>query len=539
MRQSGQAYRGPDRRRVGRATEGSVGWIRTISVVVLIATLGAAGWAFVFGDVVGLPTTGPGVATLRVAAAAVVVVVGLLLLRLAALAGTAAPRLVGVGALLLGAVAVAEIPAVVGDGAASVALRAAGMLPAVGLAAAAVAWPAVDTGLRTRRVLTVGVGTGAAVLGVVGAAMAAVPGGAGNLALSALVVAAATAAAGWLLAVALARRHRVLAVAGLLLLGWAVAELPLAVPTLTAATPALELLRLLAVTTVVVTVVDCLEAAFVAQRSALLRTEQDRAAVEQELQRRRDFEEERAHEANSALKSIDAASALLVRYHDSLGDGWQALSDGIRNEVQRLQHLVDSGSQSAEPETVDLAELVHAEAALARQAGTTVNVAVTEGIEAFAERQAVSSILHNLLDNARVHAPGAQVTIAADPPQPQDSEVELRVVDDGPGLPAGAGDELFARGWQGNGERGTGLGLYLARALAERGGGALWAADALGGGAAFVLRLPRSAVHERTDAVNQVGEVGDDHRLGIDGQPPGAVVERGERPGARRRRFVV
>lgn len=501
MSQSAQAYRGPDRRRVGRAAEGSVGWVRAAGVVVVLATLAALGWAWKFGEVTTLPATGIGVETLRALAAVGAVVTGALLLRLASLSGRAAPRLVGTAGLLLAVAAVAELPTVLdeGDEAVLVAMRAAGVLPAVGMATAAAAWPTVDARMRHRHPLMVGAGAALTVLGVIAVALGLAPAGTAGLAVSAVMVAATAAAAGWLLVLALARRHRVLAVAGLLLLVWAAAELPLAMPVLTATTPALEVLRLLGVAVAVVAVLDCLEAAFVAQRVALLRTEQDRDTAEHELERRREWERERAHEASSALKSIDAASALLVRYHDRLGDGWQALSDGIRNEVQRLQHLVDSGSHPAEPERLDLAALVHAEAALARQAGTPVDVDVAEGCEVFAERHAVSSILHNLFDNAAKHAPGARVTVLMDPPPSEGAAVELRVVDDGPGLPAGANDELFTRGDQVDGQTRSGLGLYLARSLAERGGGALWAENTAGGGATFVLRLPGPPVHDHTD----------------------------------------
>lgn len=77
--------------------------------------------------------------------------------------------------------------------------------------------------------------------------------------------------------------------------------------------------------------------------------------------------------------------------------------------------------------------------------------------------------------------------------------VELVVTDDGPGIP----DELvltvfqpFVRGRavDGNGRRGTGLGLSLASAIAVASGGTLTYATVLPHGARFVLRLPIALV---------------------------------------------
>jgi hypothetical protein len=63
------------------------------------------------------------------------------------------------------------------------------------------------------------------------------------------------------------------------------------------------------------------------------------------------------------------------------------------------------------------------------------------------------------------------------------------VVDTGPGLTPAARARLF-RAWETNGaEGGAGLGLVLARALAERMGGALAVESAHGAGSTFTLRL--------------------------------------------------
>jgi two-component system OmpR family sensor kinase len=81
--------------------------------------------------------------------------------------------------------------------------------------------------------------------------------------------------------------------------------------------------------------------------------------------------------------------------------------------------------------------------------------------------------------------------------------VRLEVRDHGPGLPTDRPHELFERFWRKEGGRtrgraGAGLGLAIVAAIVEAHGGDVAAADAPGGGARFVVRLPahRAADHD-------------------------------------------
>jgi signal transduction histidine kinase len=68
--------------------------------------------------------------------------------------------------------------------------------------------------------------------------------------------------------------------------------------------------------------------------------------------------------------------------------------------------------------------------------------------------------------------------------------IELSVADNGPGLPEGFGERWFEP-YTSSKQRGTGLGLAVAKKIAEEHGGTIRAEDRSGGGAIFVLRLPR------------------------------------------------
>jgi two-component system, OmpR family, sensor kinase len=106
-------------------------------------------------------------------------------------------------------------------------------------------------------------------------------------------------------------------------------------------------------------------------------------------------------------------------------------------------------------------------------------------------------VLANLLRNALVHTPAGSpvevgVGMAGD-------EVRLEVRDHGPGLPTDDPHALFERFWRAEagrerGKSGAGLGLAIVAGIVTGHGGRVTAANADGGGAAFVVTLPAAPV---------------------------------------------
>ncbi len=107
-----------------------------------------------------------------------------------------------------------------------------------------------------------------------------------------------------------------------------------------------------------------------------------------------------------------------------------------------------------------------------------------------ADPDRLTQILANLLDNAR-HATGdrgqIEIVLATDP-----QYVQVVVQDNGPGVPAPDRERIFQRLVHGQGSRGSGLGLPIARGFARAHGGDLISIDRPDGkpGAAFLLTLP-------------------------------------------------
>ncbi|GGG65728.1 hypothetical protein GCM10011374_32040 [Kocuria dechangensis] len=117
-------------------------------------------------------------------------------------------------------------------------------------------------------------------------------------------------------------------------------------------------------------------------------------------------------------------------------------------------------------------------------------------------------IIANLLENALKHAAGTPVTLQA---CTVEETVQVRVIDHGPGVPAAERERIF-QPFQRLGDRdnttGIGLGLAVARGLAEGVGGQVHAEDTPGGGLTMVLTLRAAtapSVPAATDKSEQVG----------------------------------
>jgi len=106
----------------------------------------------------------------------------------------------------------------------------------------------------------------------------------------------------------------------------------------------------------------------------------------------------------------------------------------------------------------------------------------------------VTQVFVNLLENAAKHTPDGTVIRIGAGVEP--GAVTVFVEDNGPGLPAGDPELLFAKFQRGRGESevpGAGLGLAICRAIVEAHGGTIRATDRAGGGARFEFTLPVEA----------------------------------------------
>jgi signal transduction histidine kinase len=100
----------------------------------------------------------------------------------------------------------------------------------------------------------------------------------------------------------------------------------------------------------------------------------------------------------------------------------------------------------------------------------------------------------NLLENAAKYAPGSAVEAVA---RGRGERVEISIVDHGEGVPPDQRDRVFERFTQLEGSAtrtrgGTGLGLNIVRGLTEAMRGSVVLEETPGGGATFIVTLPRT-----------------------------------------------
>ena len=102
-------------------------------------------------------------------------------------------------------------------------------------------------------------------------------------------------------------------------------------------------------------------------------------------------------------------------------------------------------------------------------------------------QRALLNVAGNAVDAVRTVTAGAVIIAIQD----GDGAVEIRVTDNGPGVPVELREEIFRPFVSTKGSRGTGLGLPSARKTLREHGGDLFVREAPGGGAQFVLCIPR------------------------------------------------
>ena len=109
-----------------------------------------------------------------------------------------------------------------------------------------------------------------------------------------------------------------------------------------------------------------------------------------------------------------------------------------------------------------------------------------------ADRSSISEVLSNLIDNAIKYSDeGGAVRVTA---KAKDKHIEVSVADNGIGIPASVINNLFHKFYRSHRSRetvaGTGIGLYLSKAIIESHGGTIGVSSTEGQGATFTFTLP-------------------------------------------------
>lgn len=212
------------------------------------------------------------------------------------------------------------------------------------------------------------------------------------------------------------------------------------------------------------------------------------------------------HDLKNPVSSIDLLAQLLQR-DKTLPAEARGTAEAIRVEVASLLRLIlnlldinksEEGQLSLNIAPLDLPTLAASLVETTQVRARAKEIELTSdvgGVEVLsADRDLVRRVLENLLENALRYAPkGSRVSLSA---VAHSHEIELRVADQGKGVPENLREGIFERFVQlDSGDRtaprtGRGLGLTFCRLAVEAHGGRIYVEDA-SPGAAFCIRLPR------------------------------------------------
>jgi PAS domain S-box-containing protein len=213
-----------------------------------------------------------------------------------------------------------------------------------------------------------------------------------------------------------------------------------------------------------------------------------------------------SHELRTPITTIFGGTRVLARrWREMEPEARDDILQDVVEDADRLYRLVEDllvltrierGSLEIGDEPIHLGRLVERVVAseqprwpeISFQTEVPPDLPSIEGEDTYAEQ-----VLRNLLGNAAKYGgPGSTVTVTA---EASETDVIMRVLDEGPGIDEGEAErlfELFYRSPVVEGKvAGAGIGLFVCRQLVHAMGGRIHAERRSGGGAAFVVTLPR------------------------------------------------
>jgi signal transduction histidine kinase len=240
----------------------------------------------------------------------------------------------------------------------------------------------------------------------------------------------------------------------------------------------------------------------------LLKTESEQFKMSKQKD---DYVAMMVHELRSPLSVIKGSADLVIREEKDLNpDQRYTLLSQIKTSATDLLDIVndildvskiESGRFEIKKQKGNLNEVLKDEAeyylALAREKDIEVITRLSEDIPEFEfDEDRIKHVMNNLLSNAlKFTEVGGEVTIISK--MIDQYNVEVAVCDNGSGVPDEMKGKLFNKFVQMENrrqakEKGTGLGLVIAKGIVEAHGGGIWVEDNKPQGAKFLFTIPIS-----------------------------------------------
>jgi two-component system sensor histidine kinase KdpD len=211
-----------------------------------------------------------------------------------------------------------------------------------------------------------------------------------------------------------------------------------------------------------------------------------------------------AHDFRTPLTSIKASVTSLLSKRNENSPQQEELLTVIDEESDRLNHLIEEAAEMARLEAgeieLDLRPVLMADlvdAALKRSRNSLgarmIDLKIPPGLPAVrADLSRAMQVLVQLLDNANLYSPKDRpIVITA---EANGNSVQTSVIDQGPGIERSEQEMIFEKFYRGREQqylaRGTGMGLAIAKAIAQAHGGSVNVSSQLGQGSVFSFILP-------------------------------------------------
>jgi signal transduction histidine kinase len=200
------------------------------------------------------------------------------------------------------------------------------------------------------------------------------------------------------------------------------------------------------------------------------------------------------HELRSPVAALTAIAAAFSERRRAIGQDdaltLLRLAAAAARDVERI--VLDATPGALRRERVDTALLVVDVARAAGLGGRTISVHAEGDLPPLdADPVRLRQALANLVENAAAHSP-AETPIVVSASCARDG-VRIAVADEGEGIPEERLEAILEPGVRFAERPGQGIGLAVARAVAEAHGGRLEVTSAPGRGATFTLVLPPAA----------------------------------------------
>jgi len=221
-----------------------------------------------------------------------------------------------------------------------------------------------------------------------------------------------------------------------------------------------------------------------------------------------DFVSLAAHELRTPVTSIRGYLAAFLDEAKNMEPEQRELLNRVQISATRLDALisnllhssnVEKGLIHLNKEPISLESVIQNVIEDYKGRASDKNVTISfkkpakEIIQVYADIEKIREVLTNLITNAILYnKPGGKVTVEL---KYRPDQVMISVEDTGIGIPKEAQNKLFTKffrvGESANSEsQGTGLGLYISKAIVDLHGGDIWVESELGKGTKFTFTLP-------------------------------------------------